>query len=803
MAEPLSQDQELARRLWEAGVPEAELKAALAEVEQRADLSLAVLVVTRGLATAEAVQASLSGLERLEPSPVPSVSSLADYEIVGVLGRGGMGIVHKVRHRHTGLHYALKQTLPAADPSEHERLIREGELMARLDHPGLVRVHTADFSGAAPAFVLELLEGGSLQDRLRSGPIPLEEARQIGGQLADAVAYLHSQGVLHRDLKPDNVLFDAQGNARLTDFGLARARGALTLTQTGELLGTPGYMPPEQIYDPRSVDERSDVYSLGAILFAMNTGTPPFQGETALEALDKVLNQPAPTLFSSLGDERADEFEALCATSLAKNPADRPPTALAWREALVEGTRPPGSLLRSAGLAAGLLSAAAALSWALWPAGPPTPLGPASPSPGLSAQEIPSPTAPTPPSNPTLGEVAFRSDDELNSDRLGAALVAEQVLLARLYPTIREAQQDCALIALLNPERERDPIFGPSRRTARRTAREERGRNLFLARREHSKKSLRKVVNTGWKGKPPDLQLHLRWISVLAGNSGFLEDLAWAYGLRPGTPLGLAAAAVLDRRGAPVKNLPENLDLPRYDEAVRLLDNEVRRLRARAPTSTLGWDAGLLSPFTIARRVARLVGRLPGDHDWGRIVASAKQLGLEASERDDPDSRSRLFVAASNAPKARSRPIFLASALGGSSIGLAEFAREELREALDPYSRERALRALVMTAVAFDSPSTDPAPTTLENQTRIRFSALALAAKRLHLRSLLRGLLTLARTLGVELTDSKSLPLRSKGGLPLPPPEEAWGLVRPVLDACLLAERTGSFDALRRILRRQ
>jgi eukaryotic-like serine/threonine-protein kinase len=188
------------------------------------------------------------------------------HDLVRELARGGMGVVHEAVERETGRRVAIKRLLrgPWLEPSAVDRFRREGEAAARLRHPGIVVVHAAGVAEGEPYLVMELVRGESLQARLdRDGPLPLEEALRVADALAAALDHAHAQGVLHRDLKPANVMFDETGAAKLTDFGLARLVDRATLTRTGELLGTPAYMPPEQANGLRG-DARADVYGLGA-----------------------------------------------------------------------------------------------------------------------------------------------------------------------------------------------------------------------------------------------------------------------------------------------------------------------------------------------------------------------------------------------------------------------------------------------------------------------------------------------------------------------------------------------------------
>ncbi len=220
---------------------------------------------------------------------------LGPYVLVRELARGGMGAVHEAVHEVTGARHALKTLLAAPAADDVLRFRREAEVLARLDHPHVVRVHAADLHAPCPWLAQDLLPGGSLAERLSRGPLALDEALDVARKVAAALAHAHGQGVLHRDLKPGNILFDEQGEPRVVDFGLAGDERARTLTATGELMGTPEFMAPEQVSDAKRVDERADVYALGATLYAMLAGAPPFTGPP-LAVLDAITRRDPPPL---------------------------------------------------------------------------------------------------------------------------------------------------------------------------------------------------------------------------------------------------------------------------------------------------------------------------------------------------------------------------------------------------------------------------------------------------------------------------------------------------------------------------
>lgn len=397
----------LARRLLVAGVLPREVLEPAEREARGDDLALALALVRGGRLPADHAERYLRELSAsaaaLGPAPLPG------YRRVRELGRGGMGAVFEVVHEATGQHYALKQLLGAGGEAcgeeqeqERERFAREAQTLASLDHPGLVRVHSARLEGSSPCFVQELLPKGSLEDRLRGGPLATEAARRVAREVAEALAYLHERGVLHRDLKPANLLFDAEGRARLTDFGLARVRGGRTLTQTGEVLGTPGYMPPEQITDSHRVDERSEVYAWGALLYALLTGEPPFLRGGVFATLDAVLNE-APRPPQELNPEADPALAALCLRALAKDPQARPASVRELLAALDAGAKPPaGGRALALGVVLGggaalLVAGGALLAFAASGAWPGSEQPTRSPSQGgglLPSAAVPAPSGP-------------------------------------------------------------------------------------------------------------------------------------------------------------------------------------------------------------------------------------------------------------------------------------------------------------------------------------------------------------------------------------------------------------------------
>ena len=284
------------------------------------------------------------------------------YRLEDCLGRGGAGEVWRVTHLPTGAQRALKTLLPFAELQDRERFVREGQALATLDgHPHVVRVHEVGELAGRAYLVMDLARSEDLNARLKAGPLPAEEARQLLIDLASGLAHVHRHGLLHRDLKPHNVLFADDGRPLLSDFGLVRGPSRSSLSVTGEILGTPAYMAPEQALG-EPVDERTDVYGLGAVLYHVLCGHPPFQGRTPITVLTQVI-QESPRPPSSHVPDVPPDLERVCLRALAKDPNQRFPSARALGNALTTPAAQPLRWARpllavsvlGAGLAAGAL----------------------------------------------------------------------------------------------------------------------------------------------------------------------------------------------------------------------------------------------------------------------------------------------------------------------------------------------------------------------------------------------------------------------------------------------------------------
>jgi tetratricopeptide (TPR) repeat protein/tRNA A-37 threonylcarbamoyl transferase component Bud32 len=259
-------------------------------------------------------------------SPAPPSAELPQipgHELHEMLGRGGMGVVYKARHVRLNRTVAVKMLLNGAhgSPEARARFLREAEAVAGLRHPNIVQVYELGDQGGQPYFTMEFIEGGNLARKLAGTPQPPRHAASLLATLAEAVGAAHRSGIVHRDLKPSNVLLTADGTPKVSDFGLAkRMEGESSLTWTGTAVGTPSYMAPEQAEaSPLAWGPAVDIYSLGAVLYELLTGRPPFRADTAAETIRQAISQdPVPP--SRLNARVPRDVETICLKCLHKEP---------------------------------------------------------------------------------------------------------------------------------------------------------------------------------------------------------------------------------------------------------------------------------------------------------------------------------------------------------------------------------------------------------------------------------------------------------------------------------------------------
>jgi tRNA A-37 threonylcarbamoyl transferase component Bud32 len=312
-----------------AGYPELadELRAFFADADRldRIASPNATVAFEQG-ASAQPTTLARSDTPAGSEAPLGRVRYIGDYELLDEIARGGMGVVYKARQVSLNRIVALKMILTGrlASPADVQRFRTEAEAAANLEHPNIVPIYEVGEWEGQQYFSMGYVEGGSLADRIATGPFTPNEAAQLLKPLAEAVQFAHDRGVIHRDLKPSNVLIDGAGRPKLTDFGLAkRVQKTDGPTMTGDILGTPAYMPPEQAGGPPAlVGPLADVYSLGALLYACLTGRPPFQCSNTLDTLMSVLTDD-PTRPSKLNTKVPHDLETICLKCLDKRPERR------------------------------------------------------------------------------------------------------------------------------------------------------------------------------------------------------------------------------------------------------------------------------------------------------------------------------------------------------------------------------------------------------------------------------------------------------------------------------------------------
>jgi phosphonate transport system substrate-binding protein len=262
------------------------------------------------------------------------------YHIVSPCGEGGMAAVFKAYQASMDRYVAIK-VLPrfhSANPEFVDRFKQEAQVLAKLQHPYIVPIHDFGEADGYTYLVMPFIKSGTLANLLIGKPIPLSRINQIIAQVGDALDYAHSLGLIHRDIKPSNILVDERGNCMLTDFGIAKIlEGSAEFTKSGGILGTPTYMSPEQ-GSGNKVDHKSDIYSLGVILYEMTTGRVPFEAETPVAVIFKHVHDPLPPP-SIINPEIDEDVERVVLKSLAKNPEDRFESAKGMVEALMAAVR--------------------------------------------------------------------------------------------------------------------------------------------------------------------------------------------------------------------------------------------------------------------------------------------------------------------------------------------------------------------------------------------------------------------------------------------------------------------------------
>lgn len=252
-------------------------------------------------------------------------TKIGKYQIENELGHGGMGKVYKGYDERFDRYVAIK-VMPEAlarEESFRQRFEREAKIIATLQHPGIVPVHDFGEDNGRLYLVMRYMTGGSLRDRLDGNPLPIKDTAKIMHNICQALDSAHQKGIVHRDLKPGNILFDQYGHAFLADFGIARLTNAtIRLTETNATIGTPAYMSPEQVRADIDVDHRSDIYSLGIILYEMLTGVVPYEAETPTKTMLMHILQPIPSIMD-VRPELPYRCEQILQTALAKDKFER------------------------------------------------------------------------------------------------------------------------------------------------------------------------------------------------------------------------------------------------------------------------------------------------------------------------------------------------------------------------------------------------------------------------------------------------------------------------------------------------
>jgi serine/threonine protein kinase/Tfp pilus assembly protein PilF len=330
--------------------------------------------------------AAAAGQNEKAARAAEALGELGDYELLEVVGRGGQGVVYRARQKSLNRTVALKVISLGqwASTAHLKRFRREAEAAASLDHPSIVPIYEVGERDGSCYFSMKFVEGGQLDEVVRRKPISIRQAAELIAKMARTVHYAHEHGIVHRDIKPGNILLDAKGEPLLTDFGLARlVEAESTVTRTKEVMGTPSYMAPEQaVGNNAAVSSATDVYGLGAVLYQLLTDHPPFAGGTTFETIKLVLDtEPRqPRLWNRKIDR---ELSTICLKCLEKDPKRRYPSALALAEDLEHWLRHEPIHAKRSGfftharkwvrrnptsalLAASLIALAGAIGWNVW-----------------------------------------------------------------------------------------------------------------------------------------------------------------------------------------------------------------------------------------------------------------------------------------------------------------------------------------------------------------------------------------------------------------------------------------------------
>src|SRR5437660_1883360 len=314
------------------------------------------------------------------------ISEFGDYELLEEIGRGGQGVVYRTHQKSLNRIVALKVIGlgPWATETHLKRFRREAEAAASLEHPGIVPIHEVGERDGQCYFSMKFIEGGQLDEVVRRTPVSFRQAAELIAKVARTVHYAHEHGILHRDIKPGNILLDAKGEPHLTDFGLARLLDTQSsVTRTIDVLGTPSYMAPEQAAgETTKLSKATDVYGLGAVLYQLLTGHPPFAGGTTYETIRLLLNTE-PRKPRALNPKIDRDLSTICLKCLEKDPKRRYSSALALAEDLERWLKHEPILARHTGiftrgkkwvrrnptsalLAASLVALIAAAGWIIW-----------------------------------------------------------------------------------------------------------------------------------------------------------------------------------------------------------------------------------------------------------------------------------------------------------------------------------------------------------------------------------------------------------------------------------------------------